>query len=126
MYWWNQRIWCDECKCNIKVLLHYFIISGCVDLWDPKVIRSAAGAHFRLPIYHSIEWSDMPSHLKKSTNIFIADSNTNTVDTSEDNQTMEQSGLPVVPYYSVDFSSLNHTTVILGGETEGISEESYS
>ncbi|CAB3242040.1 unnamed protein product [Arctia plantaginis] len=105
-----------------KILL----TKGCVDVWDPKVIRSAAGAHFRLPIYHSIEWSDMSSHLEKNTSIFIADSNTNTVDTSEENHSLELNDLPVLPYYSIDFSSLNHTTLILGGETEGISEESYS
>lgn len=104
-----------------KVLLS----KGCVDVWDPKVIRSAAGAHFRLPIYHSIEWSDMPSHLESNTSLFIADSNTSSDDViNETNENIIV--MPVIPYYSVEFSTLHHTTMIIGGETEGISEDSYS
>ncbi|KAG6450079.1 hypothetical protein O3G_MSEX006361 [Manduca sexta] len=103
-----------------KVLLS----KGCVDVWDPKVIRSAAGAHFRLPIHHSIEWSDMPSHLEEDTSIFIADSNTK-VDNLDDESDTEYGNVPVLPYYGVEFSSLSHITLILGGETEGISENSY-
>nr|XP_021189626.2 rRNA methyltransferase 3, mitochondrial [Helicoverpa armigera] len=102
-----------------KVLLS----KGCVDAWDPKVIRSAAGAHFRLPIHQSIEWDEMPNHLEKDTSVFIADSNTTDLDQSEDNDTGND--MPVLPYYGVDYPSLKHTTLILGGETEGISDESY-
>ncbi|XP_075969411.1 rRNA methyltransferase 3, mitochondrial [Anticarsia gemmatalis] len=104
-----------------KVLLS----KGCVDVWDPKVIRSAAGAHFRLPIYHSIEWTDMPSHLEPNTSVFIADSNTTSAVASDDNEDLDLNPMPVLPYYGVEFSSLKHTTLILGGETEGISQDSY-
>ncbi|KAJ8725552.1 hypothetical protein PYW08_003735 [Mythimna loreyi] len=105
-----------------KVLLS----KGCVDVWDPKVIRSAAGAHFRLPVYHSIDWSEMPNHLEQDTSIFIADSNTTTGDDmDETNDIDERNQMPVLPYYGVEFSSLKHTTLIIGGETEGISQDSY-
>lgn len=33
--------------------------------------------------------------------------------------------LPVLPYYAVNFSELDHIVLIIGGETEGISEECY-
>lgn len=106
-------------RCNIFL--------GCVDVWDPKVIRSAAGAHFRLPIYHSLDWNEMPTHLEKNTSIFVADSNTTTTsdDDSEEIENFERNQLPVLPYYGVDFSTLQHTTLIIGGETEGISQDSY-
>uniref|UniRef100_A0A2A4K1Y3 Uncharacterized protein n=1 Tax=Heliothis virescens TaxID=7102 RepID=A0A2A4K1Y3_HELVI len=105
-----------------KVLLS----KGCVDVWDPKVIRSAAGAHFRLPIYQSIDWDEMPSHLEKDTSVLIADSNTTALDdSSEFEENDKRSDMPVLPYYGVDYSSFKHTTLILGGETEGISDDSY-
>ncbi|CAH1646155.1 unnamed protein product [Spodoptera littoralis] len=107
-----------------KVLLS----KGCVDVWDPKVIRSAAGAHFRLPIYHSLDWNEISTHLEQNTSIFVADSNTTTTndDNSEEVESFARNQLPVLPYYGVDFSTLPHTTLIIGGETEGISHYSYS
>lgn len=95
---------------------------GCVDLWDPKVIRSASGAHFRQPIHTSVEWDDMPNLLEQNTSVFIADNNTNVV---EGNESTLNNDLPVLPYYSVDFANFKHVTLVIGGETEGISESSY-
>lgn len=93
-----------------------------MDLWDPKVIRSASGAHFRQPIHTSVEWEDMPSLLEQNTSVFIADSNTKMV---EENGSALNSDLPILPYYSVDFANFKHVTLVIGGETEGISESSY-
>ncbi|XP_028172644.1 rRNA methyltransferase 3, mitochondrial [Ostrinia furnacalis] len=103
-----------------KVLLS----KGCVDLWDPKVIRSAAGAHFRLPIHSSVEWEEMPKLLEEDTSIFIADSNARVYEETSDNL-VEDGDIPVLPYYGVQFPSFKHVTLIIGGETEGISENSY-
>ncbi|XP_039747380.1 rRNA methyltransferase 3, mitochondrial [Pararge aegeria] len=105
-----------------KVLL----TKGCVDLWDPKVIRSASGAHFRQHIYSSIDWEEMPKLLEPNTSLFIADSNTRMLreeGTKEDE--MLDNLVPVLPYYSVDFGNIQHVTLVIGGETEGISEDSY-
>ncbi|XP_026742560.1 rRNA methyltransferase 3, mitochondrial [Trichoplusia ni] len=106
-----------------KVLLS----KGCVDVWDPKVVRSAAGAHFRLPIYHSIDWNEMPNHMEADTSLFIADSNTTPVeDATEADDKLESLQMRVLPYYGVDFTTLKHTTLIIGGETEGVSYDSYA
>ncbi|XP_032514030.2 rRNA methyltransferase 3, mitochondrial [Danaus plexippus] len=104
-----------------KVLL----TKGCVDLWDPKVVRSGAGAHFRQPIISSIEWEELPNNLAEKTTIFIADSNVKLMNDDFDSENALDCNIPVVPYYSVDFGILKHITLIIGGETEGISENSY-
>ncbi|XP_022117101.2 rRNA methyltransferase 3, mitochondrial [Pieris rapae] len=99
------------------------LTKGCVDLWDPKVIRSAAGAHFRQPIHTSVVWEDIPNILNPNTSIFVADSNV--ADSELDSDTSLMSQIPLLPYYGVEFPSLNHITLVIGGETEGISEDSY-
>ncbi|XP_063359560.1 rRNA methyltransferase 3, mitochondrial [Cydia amplana] len=105
-----------------KVLL----TNGCVDVWDHKVVRSGAGAHFRLPIYTSLDWEDLPKRLPKHTSVVIADSNAKfDLDVDLTDEGTVQGTLPVLPYYGVDYSSLGHVTLIIGGETEGISEDSY-
>lgn len=48
--------------------------TGCVDAWEPKVIRAAMGAHFRFPIYPSLDWDDVEGHLPKSVTVHVADS----------------------------------------------------
>lgn len=100
--------------------------SGCVDVWDPKVIRSAAGAHFRLPVQHSIDWEELPKLIEPESSIFIADSNGKVLLEKENSQTVEDDlNMPILPYYGVEYASLKHITLIIGGETEGISENSY-
>jgi len=37
--------------------------SGCVDPWQPKVIRAAAGAHFRLQVQAGKRWNEMEQFL---------------------------------------------------------------
>jgi RNA methyltransferase, TrmH family len=32
---------------------------GCVDLYNPKVVRAAMGAHFRLPSLHDLRWDEI-------------------------------------------------------------------
>ncbi|XP_037534182.1 rRNA methyltransferase 3A, mitochondrial [Nematolebias whitei] len=53
-----------------KVLL----TKGCVDAWEPKVLRAAMGAHFRFPIYPHLDWDDVEDHLPKSVIVHVADS----------------------------------------------------
>ncbi|XP_063809839.1 rRNA methyltransferase 3, mitochondrial [Pseudophryne corroboree] len=54
--------------CN-KVLL----TKGCVDAWEPKVIRAGMGAHFRLPIITSLEWDTISNYLSEDIKVFVAD-----------------------------------------------------
>ncbi|XP_051956774.1 rRNA methyltransferase 3B, mitochondrial [Xyrauchen texanus] len=55
------------------------LTKGCVDVWEPKVLRAAMGAHFRLPIIPSLTWSDIPSHLPGAATIHVADNCSTTI-----------------------------------------------
>lgn len=50
------------------------LLKGCVDLWDTKVLRSAAGAHFRLPIHASVT-NELSSFIYDGMNVFVTDNN---------------------------------------------------
>ncbi|XP_063197891.1 rRNA methyltransferase 3, mitochondrial [Chroicocephalus ridibundus] len=52
-----------------KVLL----TKGCVDPWEPKVLRAGMGAHFRLPIVANLDWESVPSNLPASIQVCVAD-----------------------------------------------------
>ncbi|XP_065588086.1 rRNA methyltransferase 3, mitochondrial [Cyrtonyx montezumae] len=52
-----------------KVLL----IKGCVDPWEPKVLRAGMGAHFRVPIVASLDWESVPSNLPSGVRVCVAD-----------------------------------------------------
>ncbi|NXI99451.1 MRM3 methyltransferase, partial [Psophia crepitans] len=52
-----------------KVLL----TKGCVDPWEPKVLRAGMGAHFRLPIVASLDWESVPSNLPPGIQVYVAD-----------------------------------------------------
>ena len=52
-----------------------FITStGCVDLWDPKVLRCATGGHFYVPVHYNLNWEEIKT-LIKDKRIFLADNN---------------------------------------------------
>ncbi|NXS31392.1 MRM3 methyltransferase, partial [Pomatostomus ruficeps] len=54
-----------------KVLL----TKGCVDPWEPKVLRAGMGAHFRVPIIANLDWESVPSNLPAGTQVCVADNN---------------------------------------------------
>lgn len=52
-----------------KVLL----TKGCVDPWEPKVLRAGMGAHFRIPIVANLDWESVPSNLPATVQVCVAD-----------------------------------------------------
>uniref|UniRef100_A0A8B9E1T0 RNA 2-O ribose methyltransferase substrate binding domain-containing protein n=1 Tax=Anser cygnoides TaxID=8845 RepID=A0A8B9E1T0_ANSCY len=52
-----------------KVLL----TKGCVDPWEPKVLRAGMGAHFRIPIIANLDWESVPSNLPAGVQVCVAD-----------------------------------------------------
>ncbi|XP_023646741.2 rRNA methyltransferase 3A, mitochondrial [Paramormyrops kingsleyae] len=49
------------------------LTKGCVDVWEPKVLRAAMGAHFRLPIIPGLGWGDVAGNLPPAITIHLAD-----------------------------------------------------
>ncbi|CAF0818863.1 unnamed protein product [Adineta ricciae] len=135
-------------------------IKGCVDIWDPKVIRSGMGAHFRLPIVNDVGWETIVGHLPENSKVYLADrvySFENKVlpddnpskqmfeemlekrkqmkpsEPAEDRSYSSASNrfLPLYKNIPIECQSLwsafantkptDHSTVIVGGETEGVS-----
>ncbi|XP_051163811.1 rRNA methyltransferase 3, mitochondrial [Leptopilina boulardi] len=62
------------------------LTKGCVDLWESKVLRSAAGTHFRLPIYSDKNWYEIRSMISPDSQFIVAD---NHVDDALSNDKLE-------------------------------------
>jgi TrmH family RNA methyltransferase len=73
-----------------------------VDVYNPKVVRGAMGAHFYLPIATGVSWSEMAEALK-GRQILLAEAKGDKV------------------YYEVDWAK--PSALILGSEAEGGSQE---
>ncbi|XP_011869945.1 PREDICTED: rRNA methyltransferase 3, mitochondrial [Vollenhovia emeryi] len=67
------------------------LMKGCVDLWEPKVVRSAIGAHFRLPIVTSVSWDNIPTLISDESAIFLADNNITYENDSTDHKVNSES-----------------------------------
>ncbi|KAK6189900.1 hypothetical protein SNE40_001870 [Patella caerulea] len=48
-------------------------VKGCVDAWEPKVLRAGMGCHFNIPIYTGLNWDTVSNYFNSSSQIFIAD-----------------------------------------------------
>ncbi|CAG9862820.1 unnamed protein product [Phyllotreta striolata] len=106
------------------------LTKGCVNVWDSKVLRSACGAHFKLRIQKQFDWNCYGDFIPPNSNVFVADNRVislNTIDEKYDEMVLRNviNSIPVIPYYSANFSQAEHNVLIVGGETEGVSEQSY-
>jgi TrmH family RNA methyltransferase len=83
----------------------FFLTTGSVDVYSPKVIRSAMGAHFNLPIL-TMKWSEIHRLCLQQTpalKIVLAESEN------------------ALPYWESDFRQ--PVALVIGGEANGPSEE---
>ncbi|NXP67131.1 MRM3 methyltransferase, partial [Chloropsis cyanopogon] len=115
-----------------KVLL----TKGCVDPWEPKVLRAGMGAHFRVPIVPSLDWESVPTHLPAGIQVCVADNNDDPGDSSlprgagsapgksspkaaPEHEDEEGAELAAQHYYE-DWARAP-VAVVVGGETHGLS-----
>ncbi|XP_028615160.1 rRNA methyltransferase 3, mitochondrial isoform X2 [Grammomys surdaster] len=128
-----------------KVLL----TKGCVDAWEPKVLRAGMGAHFQVPIVNNVEWEAVPNHLPPDTRVYVADNCGLYAQVQMSNKTSDRDSacdrrflkfhkyeedldtetrkdwLPKleVQSYDLDWTEVP-VAVVIGGETHGVSLES--
>ncbi len=78
-------------------------VRGTADLYGPKVVRAAMGAHFRLPMVQDVSWDDMDMALGPADNIYLADTDAS------------------MPYYAADWRQ--PSVLIVSNEANGASYE---
>jgi TrmH family RNA methyltransferase len=78
-------------------------INGTADIYNPKVVRSAMGAHFTLPIRNALDWDDMTSFLTETSHVYAAIADA------------------TMPYFAVDWCQ--PAALIIGSEAHGVSAE---
>ena len=131
-------------KCNN---FYNLLFLGCVDVWESKVLRAGAGAHFHSPILNNLTWNDVKNFVDQSETTFhIADNNLpdsipHTGSAASDNsdrlggaKTSEDLAIKIARthrpqvdsrvYYEIDWTE--PTALVIGGETHGLSLEAWS
>jgi TrmH family RNA methyltransferase len=76
---------------------------GTADVYSPKVVRSAMGAHFRLPLRQDVQWAEVSTMLLDVDNIYAAVASAS------------------MPYYAADWRQ--PSALIIGNEANGIGAE---
>lgn len=77
----------DAFSSFVKVKLVHFVDifnSGCVDVWEPKVLRAGASAHFQIPILNNVQWPAVKQHLNPNSLVCLADGDCQQVVTMEE------------------------------------------
>lgn len=93
------------------------LTKGCTDPWDTKALRGGCGGQFRVPVRGPMQWNSIKSFLPTDNeySVFVADNNAENTKTNE--------AIPSIPYTDVTFDKSKHIVLIIGGETEGISND---
>ncbi|KAI1293591.1 rRNA methyltransferase 3, mitochondrial [Halotydeus destructor] len=94
--------------------------AGCVDIWEPKVIRAGTGGHFRLDLVQSQNWTEIEDCLTSSglaSHLFMADPATPLVRDEEPEK------VTAANYTSVDFRNQGKAALIIGSESRGVTKE---
>ncbi|KAF6204245.1 hypothetical protein GE061_002585 [Apolygus lucorum] len=90
---------------------------GCTDLWDGKVLRGGAGAHFKIRVHSDVDWPEIEDLVKaENSKLLLA--------ATESSENSFSRLLPVTPYWSGDYDE-SHNFLVIGGETESLSSDAY-
>jgi TrmH family RNA methyltransferase len=80
--------------------------SGTVDVYSPKVVRAAMGAHFRLAVEQDLGWEAVGERLFAIDHVYAADADA------------------TMPYYAADWRQ--PSALIIGNEAHGLSDAARS
>lgn len=78
-------------------------LKGAADLFSPKVVRAAMGAHFRLAMEQDLSWEQVGERLEFVDHVYAADAGAS------------------MPYYAADWRQ--PTALIIGNEAHGLSDD---
>ena len=78
-------------------------LRGTADVYSPKVVRAAMGAHFRLALEQDLSWNEADERLLVVDHIYAADAEAR------------------MPYYAADWRQ--SSALIIGNEAQGLGEE---
>jgi len=67
--------------------------SGCVDAWQPKVLRAAAGTHFRIPIETKKHWREMEQYLPSDRQVVVCNMQQKPLEGDDSEFTSQQADL---------------------------------
>lgn len=81
-------------------------IRGTADVYSPKVVRSAMGAHFYLPLQVDLEWDGVAEMLAAIPQVYAASAHSH------------------MPYYAADWRQ--PCALLIGNETAGLSAEAQA
>lgn len=135
-----------------------------MDIWEPKVLRSAAGAHFLVRLINNVGWEMICNYVSEQAAVYLASNeykaSEDNLDNDEDNvekvhpsifegrrwyevtedkkivdptyfdkhrlKVSESLPLKVTPYFKANFNiSDKDIVVVVGGETDGLSNSAY-
>ncbi|XP_016321019.1 rRNA methyltransferase 3A, mitochondrial-like [Sinocyclocheilus anshuiensis] len=114
------------------------LTKGCVDAWEPKVLRAAMGAHFRLPVFPNLDWDEISKHLPKDVVVHVADNSIKAPvpgqiekgslddysESDSDEESDDEPSLPCLkPQVYYESWAQRSTALVIGGETHGLSLE---
>ena len=90
---------------------------GCVDIWDPKVLKSAGIAPFVIDLLTDLDWSSIEAILPEiNCRLLLADCG------------LKQpchSNLPLRDYDRLSYQYSDSIVLVVGGETHGVSQSAY-
>ncbi|XP_038122112.1 rRNA methyltransferase 3, mitochondrial isoform X2 [Culex quinquefasciatus] len=89
------------------------LLKGCTCPWDPKCLRGATGAQFRIPISGPVAMDELEELIPPNATFLVADNKTGRIDGK----------FSFCRYDAANYREMQHVVLFIGGETLGISND---